>query len=41
MATLKIKEKLRDDISVWFAAGVIDQKTLDELRELYQSEFFV
>ena len=35
-----LKERLRDEISVWFADGIIDAPTLKVLRERYESQRF-
>ncbi|HOS93931.1 MAG TPA: hypothetical protein PLQ54_11500 [Armatimonadota bacterium] len=40
MTTRAVKQALADDISDWFADGVIEQKTLETLRERYQVEAF-
>lgn len=40
MAGLATKERLQQDIAVWFADGIIDQQTLHLLRDRYQAERF-
>ena len=40
MARNDVKEHLRQDISVWFADGIIDETTLKILQERYESQRF-
>ena len=40
MARIDVKEHLRQDISVWFADGIIDETTLKILQERYESQRF-
>lgn len=40
MARTETKEMLRQDISIWFADGIIDETTLKILQERYESQRF-
>lgn len=40
MASRAVKERLRQDITYWFSDGLIDEKTLNILRERYESARF-
>lgn len=40
MASRSTKERLRNDISLWFADGIIDKRTLDLLKQRYEAQHF-